>query len=551
MPVSITFVGSTPYVIDDFHLRQALVGATLSRAWASVVQATVRYVVSFDHESSRANPVLWETSLSGASHGFATLTAGARTGAEAAAAWQTAAELLGMTGIVRLGATLTIAGASSFLSGSAMVYDPTQRGIWGMQRSRFGTATTPNQLGDMGGTGTVHVTSPNAVGRILGVYMRTGGAAAVRLGIANGPAYSTTPTAFSAGVEGTSTNNGGLRLLRLAEPMAMTAAQHKWISFRGAAGGNPQLSYRAHGSTPVGSGDLQVGEQLLFSSTEANPATAIYTAGAYTHSGGPGPYGIYAFVGFVYELRDAQGHYPGDGGFELEVGTHTTATAGSPTATVATAMDAETFGMRHPVPWDCNVTSVMVSIAGHAADEDLGLCFYNFGDVVAPSVAGATLMRDEGRFGVAGTGYQTHAMSSPLAVTAGTILGVYFNAGNLDGTTPTDTISVYYDPDTSAAEYWSTAWIDDGRTWNDMDPVGGGGYGQLTEYRTQAILGGDMPEGDPTPTWPPTFLVDASDDNSIRNHLRHRVHLSRSGLTGLATSSGGGGRALSPTLWSD
>lgn len=529
--VTITFPDSVVFPIDPFHLRQGLVGASISRAWASVVQDGTRYASSFDHEDSAANPVLWEDDLAAAEHGFASLSAGARTGAEVAAAWVSAMELLGVVGISRDGATVTIDNASGLRIGSPMAYDPTQRGMWGMQRDSFGTATDSNGLGNMGGTGSVHVTSPDAVGRILGVYMRAPGSAAVRLGIANGPAYSATPAAFSGGVEGAATNASGLRFFRLAEPMPMSAAQHKWISFRGAGGGDPQLDYRNHGATPPGHSDLVEGEQLLFSNAESDPTATIYAAGAYTHGSEVGPYNIYAFVGFVYELADAQGHYPGDGGLSVAIGTHTTATAGSPTATVPTAMDAETFGMRHPIPWDCNVTAVDVSIAGWAADEDLGLAFYDFGDVVAPSVLGATLLLDVGPYGVAGTGYQRHTLETPLAVVAGTILGVYFNAGNLDGATPTDSISVYYDPDTDAAEYWPTAWIDDGRTWNDMDPTGGGGYGQETEYRTQANLGGLMPEADPSATWPADFLVDDSDDNSIRNHLRHRVYLSRPGIS--------------------
>lgn len=549
MPVSITFPDIVVFPLDVFHLRRGLLGSSGSRAWASFVQGSTRYAVDLLHEGSGANCVTWNTSLAGATRGQATLAAGARTGAEWAAAFVTAATALGATGLQRTGATVTIATGSSVLTGAPMTYDPTLRGMWGMQRHSFGTATTPNQLGAMGGTGSVHQTTPG-LGRIIGVYMRCSGAANVRLGIANGPAYSTTPAAFSGGLEGLSTigTDPTLRVLRLAEPMAMAAASHKWISFRGVGGGNPSLNYRAFAATPEGRGDTPASEQLLFSTAVSDPATAIYAAGAYTHGSEAGPYSIYAFVGFIYE-RPVAGEYVGNGGIVTAIGTHATATAGGPTATVPTAMDAETFGMRHLVPWAANVTDVDVAMVGSEADEDLGLAFYNFGDVVAPSVAGATLMRSVGRYGVAGTGYQRHTLATPLPVAANTILAVYFNAGNVDGVTPTDTISVAYDPDTSAAEYWSTAWVDDGRTWNDMDPVGGNGYGQLTEYRTQAFLGGDMPEANPSVAWPSTFAVDASDDNSIRNHLRHRVYLSRDGISSQVLSSGGGRRPVSPALW--
>lgn len=543
MAVSITFPSSVVYPIDDFHLRRALIGTSMSRAWVSVVQGSTRYAFDALSNGSGANCVTWNTSLAGASRTQVSLTAGARTGAQNATEFEAAMIAAGLTGVSRVGATVTIAPASGLLIGAAMTYDTALRGIWGAQRDRFGTATAANANGNMGGTGSVHVTGPASAGRIIGVYMRAGGSANVRLGVATGPAYSTTPAAFSGGTEALATRGAvdtTLVAALFAEPQAMGAAASKWWSFRGAGGGDPTLRYRGHGATPEGNGDLVVGEQLLFSTTTSDPTTAIYTAGAYTHGAEAGPYSIYAFGGFIYEIP-VSGEYVGDGGLYTGVGTHATATAGGPTATVAANMDAETFGMRHPIPWDCNLVAVDVSVAASAADEDLGLAIYDFGDVVAPSVAGADLLQDVGPYGVNGTGYQRHTLATPVALTAGMILDVHFNAGNDDGATPTDTISVNYDPDTGAAEYWSTAWIDNGRAWNDMDPYGGGGYGQLTEYRTQSALGGDMPEADPSAVWPDPFDVDASDDNSIRNHLRHRVYLERDGMSAIETADPSGG----------
>ena len=531
--VSFTFPAATLFPINDQHLRNAMLGSNMSRAWISFIQGSTRYAFDATHEGSGANCVTWNTALAGATRAQVSLTAGARTGTQNATQFETAIVAAGVTGVSRVGATVTIANASGRLVGAAATYDTSLRGIWGSQRDRFGTASTANANGNMGGTGSSHLVGPASAGRIIGVYMRAGGTANVRLGIANGPAYSTTPTAFSGGTEALGTRGAVDTTLVAAifsEPMAMSAAASLWWSFRGAGGGDPTLRYRNHGSTPEGNGDSVVSRQLLFSTTTSNPATAIYTAGAYTHGAEAGPYNIYAFGGFIYEIPVA-GAYVGDGGIYVGVGTHTTAAAGSPTATIATDMDAETFGMRHPIPWDCSLVAVDVSMAAHSASEDLGFCVYAFGDVVAPSVLGATLLRSIGRYGVAGTGYQRHTLSTPLSLTAGQICAVYWNAGNIDGVTPTNTISVYYDPDTGGSEYWSTAWIDNGREWNDMDPYGGGGYGQQTEYRTRAAFGGDMPEADPNVTWPSTLLVDPSDDNSVRNHLRHRIYLYRQGIS--------------------
>lgn len=527
--VSITFPSVVVFPLDDFHIRRGLVGSNASRAYFAFTQGATTYGTDTTHEGAGADCTAWNTSLSGATRIAVSLSSGAHTGAEWAAAVESALSGAGVTGVSRVGATVTIDGGSDLALAPAMTYDTSARGLWGMQRRSYGPGFDLSE-GAMGGTGSVHATAPATAGRVLAVVMRATGANAVRLGIADGPAYSTTPAAFSNGVEGSSSigTDSELRVLRLAEPQAYASATDKWISFRGVAGGNPSLRYRAHASDPEGRGDLPSGEQLLFSTAESDPTVAIYSGGAYTHGSEAGPYSIYSFVGFVYETPTA-GEYAGRGDIVTAVGKHG-ASAAAPTATIAADMDAETFAMRHPIPWDCRVTDIDVDVAASAVDEDLGLSLYAFGDVVAPSVLGATLLYASTGFGVAGTGTQRHTPATPIDVPAGTILGVEFNAGNLDGTTPTDTISVNYHPDGGGQQAWLTAWVDDGRAWNDMDPNGGGGYGVETEYRTRSSVGGGMPEGDPSPTWPDPFVVDASDDNSVRNHLQHLVHLARAGM---------------------
>lgn len=531
--IELTFPSAVLFPIDDFHTRRGLLGSNASRSYFSFAQDGTTFGVDTSHEGSGADCTLWNASLSGATRVNVALSAGARTGTEWATAVETALGLAGVTGVSRVGDTLTIEDVSGLSIGPAMTYDTSIRGVWGMQRRSYGPGFDLS-LGDMGGTGSVHVTAPATAGRIIGVFMRAGGSANVRLGIANGPAYSTTPAAFSAGVEGASTRGSvdtDLCLLTLSEPMAYTAAQDKWVSFRGVAGGNPQLRYRAHGSSPEGRGDIVSGEQLLFSTTTSNPATAIYTAGAYTHGDEAGPYGIYAFVGFVYEQPTA-GEYPGRGDIVTQVGSHATATAGTPTATIAADMDGEVFVMRYAIPWAGQITSCTVSVAGRAADEDMGHAVYEFFDTDAPASSTPELLRDAGAFGMTGTGYQTHVYATPIDVTAGQIVGFTFNAGNVDGSTPTDTVSVNYDPNTAGQDAWLTSWVDDGRTWNDLCQDGGGGFGNVTEYRSQLALGSTMPMGDPNAAWPSTYLTDAFDDHSTENLLRFRFGLVRAGITG-------------------
>lgn len=532
--VSITFPSVVLFPIDDLHIRRALIGSNASRSYFSFSQGATTYGVDTAHEGSGADCTM-NASLASATRVAVALSSGAHTGAEWATAVESALNSAGVTGVTRNSATITIAGGSSLTLAPAMTYDTSARGLWGMQRRSYGPGFDLSE-GQMGGTGSVHMTAPATAGRIIAIVMRSTGTASVRLGIADGPAYSTTPAAFSAGVEAASTRGAvdtALCIVRLsaAQVRTYTSAQDLWHSFRGVTGGDPSLVYRAHASSPVGRGDLPENEQLLFSTTTSNPATPIYTAGAYTHGAEAGPYGIYSFVGFVYETPDGSGDYNGRGDIVTAFGKHG-ASADTPTATVGADMDAETFGMRHPIPWDCSATHIDVDSAAFSASEDLGHALYEFGDVVAPSVLGATLLHATTRYGVAGTGMQRHTYSSPVALAAGSIVGAYFNAGNLDGTTPTTTVSVNYHPDGGGQQAWLTAWEDNGRAWNDMDPNGGGGYGVETEYRTRAseTPAGQMPEGDPSPTWPSTFAVSASDDNSIRNHLQHLLYVSRAGM---------------------
>lgn len=531
--VQLVFPASTDFPQDIFHLRRAFVGGSLSRAWVAVNRDGSTYAVSIDHEGSRANPVTWESELAGASHAYATLGAGDQTATQVGTAVCSAFATLGINECVNASGTVTITDVSGLQIGATPTYDTSLRGIWGSQRNVFGGSSSVSSTGAMGGTGSVHLTAPTCNGRALGVYMRTTGSANVRLGLADGPAYSTTPAAFSGGVEGLGVNNSGLRVLLFTDPDAFTSSEHKWWSFRGVSGGDPSLVFRNHTDTPAGRGDAPSGEQLLFSTTTSNPATAIYTAGAYTHGAEAGPYSIYAHGGFIYECPSG-GNYPGNGAIVTRIGSHNTATAGSPTATVATSMDEETFSFRHAIPWDINLIDVRLAVVANSASEDIGLGIYRWLDSVAPTASSNPLLRGVGRMNLTtSTGYQTHTLSTPLALTSGWTIGPTFIPGNIDGVTPTTTVSVSYDPNPLGDDYWQTSWDDNGRVWNDMVPAGGGGLGVDAEYRTLAP-GGDMPMGNPNPSWPNPFDGDASDDHSTENLLRYSIGVTRTGITGSA-----------------
>jgi len=538
-PESTSFAGTN---IRRVNMRNALGGGSMSRAAAGFTQGGTFYAVDFSHEGSGANCVTWNTSFAGATRGQAALSTGTQTAATVAAAWVTAMGLLGATGISRVDNVVTVVNATAKVVGASMPADhESLRGMWGAQRHDFGGApSAATGQATMGPVVSVHSTGPAAAGRIIGVYALTsGGAADIRMGIADGPAYSTTPAAFSNGVEGVTEENNGIRLFMLPEPMARTAAADKWISFRASDSGNPTIGFRQHSDSPTGQGDLTTSEQVLSNDDGVNdPATAIYSSGAYTHANEIGPFSVYSMVGYLYETP-VGGEYPADGGFEARYGYHGAYDNGSPSTVGPSTLDALTETFRMVIPWDCNVVSCYEALADNAADEDSGLAFYDF-DLVTladvPFTESAPLLYDHGPMGASsGGGYKSATLATPLAITAGQVLGVAINHGNDDGVTPADTITTNWDPPGTAGAYLS-GWGSQseglqGREWSDMadsEDV----TPSLAQYLT--LTAGEMPVADPDAVWPDPFEPDpdpGSTDLLPNNQFRMGLRLSRTGIT--------------------
>lgn len=531
--VTLQFVGSIVYPQDTFHLRSALIGGSLSRAWASVVVGGTRYVGSFRHEGSGANAVTWNSSLAGAEHAYVDLDDGEVTAEEAAAAWASEINTLAGINCTVNGSQVFVPNGSDILIGAAMEPDETLRGMRGFQRSNFGGApSTATTYGPVNGTGSVHLTAPASTGRIIGVYaFDTTGSGAMRMGIADGPAYSTTPAAFSNGQEGLTTlSAGGLRLLILSEPQAMSANANKWISFR-ASGGTEAMGIRNHvGSTPTGQGDLVTNERLLVSQTTSNPATPIYTAGAYTHANpaAGSPFQVYTAVGFLYEIPTA-GEYVGDGGLARWIGFHGPNNMGTPvTLGAAEGLDELSDTMRMPIPWDCSILAYRQSLANNAADEDVGLAFYDWTGIdisVYPAPAQAPLLLASGPMGASpGAGMKRFDLPEPLVLSGVSMVGVAATCGNVDGVTPIDTIAVFADEE-GAAGAWLTGWVDQATQWSDQADRGGNGVN--TQY---LAIPGNQPFGDPTPDWPDPFQPHAT-DFTAGNQPRTSILVRRYGMS--------------------
>jgi hypothetical protein len=517
-PLEITFPESIVYPIDVFHLGRGLVGNSISRAYFGLTQDGVNYAVDFDHGQT-ADCTAWNSSLSGYDRASASLTAGAKTGAEVAAAAQTALEGLGVTGITRDGDTLSIEGASDFIAGASMTDDESRRGMWGRQRVDFGSAgvTAPSYTA-VNATVAAHITTPATAGRVLGVYILSSNGArtgSLRMGYAAGPAYSTAPGAFSAGQEGLVTRNGDVAILLFPQPIAMPASSDRWIFWKTNTAAAWGVETRLHTATPPGRGDLTVNERVIVDLTQVNPAVNIFTAGAYTMTASTTGQ-AYGAVGLIYELP-TDGDYYGDGGVETWNGFHGAYNANVDGAGVSTTgptiLDGLADTVRFGIPWDCQVTELRQAA--------------NAGDAY-PADPAPTLLLGLGPINAStGAGYKTFQLETPLELSGVTRLALFSTAGNRDGSIPATTITICFTPraGAGATNAWLNGWIDDGRTWDDFVPERGG-LGINQQYLT---VPGGMPFGDPDPDYPETFVVDAT-DTTAENHPRVAVKLRRRGI---------------------
>lgn len=525
---TLTVVGSVAFPVDIFHLRRALVGGTLSRAYFSLTQAGGLYACDIAHEGSGADCTAWVDALAEASRAQVALEDGDQDAATVAAAIASALGGLGVSGI-SVGdpytgddgierVDVTIAGATGLAVGGAASNDETLRGMWGMQRATYGSVTNANILGDMGNTVVVKPQTSPGTGRVLGAYIYASGSNPLRIGVASGPTYTGSPTLTVLAQGVTSATGTGFKAVIFDEPVALPT--EAWVLYKGIAGGDPQVQYRFHADTVEGNGDLVEAADMILDSTNSDPASAW--ASSFSPNNGVGPFGIYGFGGLIYELED----YPGDGSIDTWIGYHGTAGFSTPSATPSDTMDDETFTMRQLVPWTSQITDVRVVLDDNASGEDLGAAVYRWVDLDIPSSGTHPRIAQIGRLNLAaGAGAQTVTLEDPINVTGGWDVGVTFFGGNVDGSPDPASLSVRYDPDTAGE--WLTAWVDDGRTWSDMVPAGGGGYGTETEYRTTA---GVQPQGDPTATAPSSFATDATDD-SPANLLRHAIRVRRAGLS--------------------
>jgi hypothetical protein len=514
--LAIVFPESGLHEITVFNLARGLVAARMSRAYFGFTQGATNYAFDFTHAGQGADCTV-NTNVATYTRANIALSAGAKTAIEVATAAEVALGIAGVAGVSRVDNIVYVVGATGLVTGAAMSTDENVRGMYGRQRTDFGSApATQPFFSAVNGTVSAHITSKNAAGRVLGVYILNSNgtrSGSMRMGFATGPAYSTTPAAFSDGQEGLVTRNGNVALLVFPEPISIAAAQDRWIIWKTNAAAAWGVETRLFAGTPVGNGDLTVNERVIIDATVTNPAVAIFTAGAYTvTSSATGQ--AYAAVGYIFEEPDGEGNYYGDGSLRTFIGRHGVYNQGTPSTDIGpTVLDglADTPRMVLPGPW-ANSRLVAFEQGANAvsATEDFGVSAYDCSDsdpAVYPYDVVPTRIARIGRLNAStGAGYKRVEMDIQLSNVS--VLGMFSTAGNIDGSIPATTITIVYCPRAGAGgtNAWLNCWVDARASWDDRIPERGG-LGVNGQYVQTA---GALPFGDPDqdgPTGPPDPMV--------------------------------------------
>ena len=537
--LAITFPSSELFDINVFNLARGLCPARMSRAYFGITQNSTNFAFDFTHAGQGANCVTWNSNVAGYTRANIALSSGAKTAIEVATAAVVALEAAGVTGVSRIDATVYIVGATNLVTGAAMTTDENIRGMYGRQRTDFGTGTaTAPFFSAVNATASVHVTTKATAGRILGVYLlSTNGArtGSMRMGFATGPAYAVSPTAFSAGQEGLATLNGNVALLLFPEPIAAPASVDRWMIWKTNTAAAWGVETRIFAATPTGRGDLTANESILLDTTVVNPAVNIFDgSGNYTRAG-VAVGAAYGAVGYIFEEPTA-GNYYGDGSLRTFVGYHGAYNAGTPSTDIGpTILDGLADTPRTPLYSFSNARLVAFEQGANAVavTEDFGVTPYDCSastPSVYPMSPAPTRVATIGRLNAStGAGYKR--VECDIQLTNVSTLGMFSMAGNIDASIPATTITIVYTPQAGWSpnpgtwNAWLNGWVDDRATWDDMI-VERGGLGVNCQYLT---IPGDMPAGAPATDGPSTFDTNGT-DNTQGNHPRVRNELYSPGV---------------------
>lgn len=539
--VSFSVPAQEAFEADLFHLRRGFVGCNTSRMWVALDSGGTTYVVSGDCNGSRADPTVYVSSLSGATHAFANLGSSDQTSADTAADFVTALAGLGLsasvTGVDGDGdSIITVDNASNLVIPAAVATNNALRGMWGGQRDDWGSGGAGQSLnadGGTNGTGSIHLNPLSADAdipaatdaRILGVYVFGAGGFTPLLAAGTGPVYALDPAAITVVGEGqiaSGLTGGAVGYVLFDDPAPITTDDELWAIYRGDAAtapGGPR--YRPHGGTPEGSGDIPVGEQLCWDTTVDDAATT--PIGATYDPTNNSNFAIYINIGLIVEVADSNGNFPADGSIDTWIGDQNTDDEhGTQVAAGPAIVDTETTHHRFLLPdWSTiPVTQVRRAVDAIGADEDSRVAFYGPWTsltIPVPALSEPNLIADLGVLGLAGNSdqYTTLTLGSPVDISAAAnaYISLGFNYVRSGGAAnDTYTLPVFTEGTGDGA--FLNAWVDDRDTWHD-DIIGASGGRALvsgvSEYRT--LGASTLPVDDLTDTFPDPFDPDPTDDS--------------------------------------
>lgn len=338
--VSFSLPSSDLYALDQDHFLRGLIGGTLARCWVSFRQGGTLYAPNFGHGGSSADPTVFVSALAAATAILVDLGTAARSADDVAQDFVDDCSAAGVTGISRVGATITIAGASDLtIPPNVDTTNTAERGMRGAVRDDWGDiGGSPNTTGGTDSTVSVHLgVLGSALGR-SGRVIAVGAWGAADLGqggvgpnmqASTGPVYSLSPTAMTrigAGripttmPTGPSAAEGGTCSVAVIAAGAFTATDNVWVHLQCHGAGVGGIRYRAHGRTPVGRGTVALNQRMIVDTTVTDDATL----------GLPDPYtptvdsdfAIYGSLFVVVEFPDASGNYYADGRMVYRYGDH-------------------------------------------------------------------------------------------------------------------------------------------------------------------------------------------------------------------------------------
>jgi hypothetical protein len=528
------FPGSYPFPQHLTLLRRSLSGALLSGQGAAFSVGGQQYAVTFDHQSARANPAVAGGQVPSAAHAFATLGSGSRTALEAAEAWATAVEGLGLAPTVD-GASVLVPGASAYVSlGADTAVGP--RGWWGMHRD-MDDPSTGN--GPVNGTAFFHLEMPAAAGRVRGVYVAGNNDFVPRLGVGRGGPWSLTPGPFTdvqdAG-QASPINNNVPVALPLQDPLYYEGGEDLWVLLRcgnGAMGG-----WRWRLADQGDLGNFAAGEPFLSQSLHADPTVPFGSTYDPVAAGALSSFGIHGILGLLIE----EPPYRGNCSLYLTLGAQVPAmhdAVGAPRQAAVLLNESVLYGLDLPAIPDVDLQALQFAVGNLGEGEDFYLGLYNRSDVDVPPAAPIELLLDLGLAGLStANAYNRFVLPTPFAVGSnsawgGGVLGVTVRSGLIAGGAPSVT-QILFDNNVlieGLGDYHSgqltgdqpfSDWIDSQR-WGALV-----GPGIDVEIRMQALAGSNHPENDVTSTEPATINLLGQD--TPNNLGRVRAEISSAGV---------------------